>query len=256
MAATATCPCQSDQALLAFRRGRHGAAAPRAGASGKPRAITGRFPHRAYIPNGMNRICAFTAPKGRPREFDLDQALAAALRVFWRNGYEAASMAELTAEMKITKPSLYAAFGNKEALFHKALDLYEREKLAYMTSALDAPSARAVAERLLMGALQMQTSSCDPKGCLGVISSVACGAEAEPIKTEVVKRRASSEAALIRRFDQAKAAGEFPPGLESPALARYLFAIMQGLAIQGGSGATCDELKQLVATSMMVWPTR
>ena len=129
----------------------------------------------------MNSICSLTAPKGRPREFDLDEALAAALLVFWRNGYEAASMAELTAAMGITKPSLYAAFGNKEALFHKALDLYEREKLAYMTSALEAPTARGVAERLLRGSLEMQMSSCDPKGCLRVISAAACGAEAEPI---------------------------------------------------------------------------
>ncbi|TXC70444.1 TetR/AcrR family transcriptional regulator [Sphingomonas ginsenosidivorax] len=201
-------------------------------------------------------ICSLSPIKGRPREFDLDEALAAALRVFWRNGYEAASMTELTAAMGITKPSLYAAFGNKEALFHKALDLYEREKLAYMTSAMEAPTARGVAERLLRGALAMQTSTCDPKGCLGVISAAACGAEAESIKAEVVKRRASSEAMIIRRFEQAVADGEVPEGMTAAALVRYLFAIMQGLALQGGSGATCDELEQLVETSLAVWPTK
>jgi AcrR family transcriptional regulator len=195
-------------------------------------------------------------PKGRPREFDVDEALAAALQVFWRNGYEAASMADLTAAMGITKPSLYAAFGNKEALFHKALDLYEREKLAFMTSALDAPTARGVAERLLRGALEMQSSTCDPKGCLSVISTAACGAEAEPIKAAVMARRASSEAALIARFERAKAAGELPEGMEAPALARYLFAILQGLALQGGTGATCAELSQLVDTSLAIWPTK
>ena len=200
--------------------------------------------------------CVVSGPKGRPREFDVDDALAAALRVFWRNGYEAASMTELTAAMGITKPSLYAAFGNKEALFHKALDLYEREKLAYMMSALDAPTARGVAERLLRGTLEMQMSTCDPKGCLSVISIAACGAEAEGIKAEVVKRRASSEDALIRRFAAAQAAGELPDGLEPSALARYLFAIMQGIALQGGSGATCADLCQLVETSMTVWPTK
>jgi AcrR family transcriptional regulator len=204
----------------------------------------------------MYNPCSLTATKGRPREFDVDVALAAALQVFWRNGYEAASMAELTAAMGITKPSLYAAFGNKEALFHKALDLYEREKLAYMGAALDAPTARGVAERLLTGALQMQMSTCDPKGCLGVISSVACGAEAEPIKTEVVKRRASSEAALVARFEQAKAAGELPEGMEAAALVKFLFTLLQGIALQGGSGATCQELQQLVATTMAIWPTK
>lgn len=208
-----------------------------------------------YIPFGMN-ICSPSPIKGRPREFDLDEALSAALRVFWRNGYEAASMTELTAAMGITKPSLYAAFGNKEALFHKALDLYEREKLAYMTSALEAPTARGVAERLLRGALAIQTSNCDPKGCLGVISVAACGIEAESVKAEVVKRRASSEAAIIRRFERAIAEGDVPKGLTAPALVRFLIALMQGLALQGGSGATCSELEQLVDTSLAVWPTK
>ncbi len=204
----------------------------------------------------MNSACSISPPKGRPREFDIDEALSQALLVFWRNGYEAASMTELTSAMGITKPSLYAAFGNKEQLFHKALDLYEREKLAYMTSALEAPTARGVAERLLRGSLEMQMSTCDPKGCLGVISAATCGAEAEPIKAEVVKRRASSEAALIKRFAAAQAAGEFPKGMTPEALTRFLYAILQGLAIQGGSGATCAELSQLVETSMAVWPTQ
>ena len=204
----------------------------------------------------MNSVCSPSAPKGRPREFDIDEALGQALLVFWRNGYEAASMTELTSAMGITKPSLYAAFGNKEQLFHKALDLYEREKLAYMTSALEAPTARGVAERLLRGSLEMQMSTCDPKGCLGVISAATCGAEAEPIKAVVVKRRASSEAALVKRFAEAQAAGEFPEGMTPEALTRFLFAILQGLALQGGSGATCAELSQLVETSMAVWPTQ
>jgi AcrR family transcriptional regulator len=204
----------------------------------------------------MKSDCVDTLTKGRPREFDVDDALAAALRVFWRNGYESATMADLTAEMGIAKPSLYAAFGNKEALFNKALDLYEREKLAYMTSALSAPTARAVAERLLRGALEVQTSTCNPKGCLGVIAASACGAEAESIKVHVIARRASSEAAVVRRFEVARDAGELPETLQPQALARYLFALMQGLAIQGGSGISCEDLNQLVETSMEVWPTK
>ncbi|MEN2790811.1 TetR/AcrR family transcriptional regulator [Sphingomonas oligophenolica] len=204
----------------------------------------------------MEQDLAPAPPKGRPREFCVDQALAAALRVFWSRGYEGASMAELTAEMGITKPSLYAAFGNKEALFNKALDLYEREKLAYMATALDAPTARGVAERLMHGALEMQMSPGDPKGCLGVISMSACGLEAESIKAHVVARRASSEAALIARFERAKAEGDLPDGLEPEALVRYLFALMQGLSVQAGAGATCSQLQQLVETSLSVWPTR
>src|SRR6202020_977184 len=98
----------------------------------------------SYISGGMN-IEAAPAVRGRPREFCVDEALTAALRVFWRHGFEGASMNDLTEAMGITRPSLYAAFGNKEALFHKALDLYERDKLAYVGEALAATTARGVA---------------------------------------------------------------------------------------------------------------
>src|SRR3954452_13828883 len=115
------------------------------------------------------------ACKGRPRQFDVDEALAAALRVFWTKGYEGASLTDLTEAMGIMKPSLYAAFGNKESLFRKALDLYEREKLEYAARALEQPSARGVAEVLLRGAVNNVTGPEEPHGCLGVITANACG---------------------------------------------------------------------------------
>jgi AcrR family transcriptional regulator len=204
----------------------------------------------------MKNLDIAVATRGRPREFDADEALAAALRVFWSRGYEGASLTELTDAMGITRPSLYACFGNKEALFKKALDLYEKEKLAYMQTALEAPTARGVAERLLRGALAQQSASCDPKGCLGVISSVACSAEAESIKAEVVARRASSMAALVSRFERAQAEGDLPDHVEADALARYLLALLQGLSVQAGAGATCVDLGKLVDTALMVWPGR
>ncbi len=196
------------------------------------------------------------APKGRPREFCTEQALAAALRVFWSKGYEGASLADLTEAMGITKPSLYAAFGNKEALFHKALDLYEQEKLEYTRDALLQPTARAVAEYYMRGALAAQTSTCDPKGCMGVINSVACGAEAESIKADVVARRVSSQALLVERFRQAQRDGDLPAHVDAEGLTSFLYALLQGMAVQAGSGATCDELERLIDTSMAVWPSR
>ena len=195
-------------------------------------------------------------PRGRPREFCQDAALAAALAVFWAKGYEGASMTELTAAMGISKPSLYAAFGNKERLFHRALDLYEAEKLAYTREALRQPTARAVAEHFMRGAIAAQTSSCDPKGCLGVIGTVACGAEAESIKAEVIKRRASSSSALLDRFRQAQRDGDLPDRIEPEALAQYLFTILQGMAVQAGAGATRADLEQVLETSLLIWPGR
>ena len=196
------------------------------------------------------------ATRGRPREFCVDAALSAALRVFWSKGYEGASLTDLTDAMGVTRPSLYAAFGNKEALFRRALDLYEHEKLAYMKAALEAETARGVAERLLWGALAMQTSGSDPKGCLGVISSTACGAGAESIKAEVVARRASSEAALLKRMERAKIEGDLPDGVDPVGLVRYLCAVCQGLTVQASLGAPSADLHQLVETTLTLWPGR
>lgn len=204
----------------------------------------------------MKSSAAPTAVRGRPREFDPDKALSAALQIFWRRGYEGASITELTEAMGITRPSMYACFGNKEELFRKALDLYQREKLCYMQSALEAPTARGVVERLLRGALDMQTSTSEPKGCLGVISTVTCGAEAESIRDEVIARRASSDAALVQRLERARDEGDLPDTLDPAALAGYLSAVIQGMAVQAGAGASRDKLEKLVDTTLACWPGR
>jgi AcrR family transcriptional regulator len=213
------------------------------------------FTYRHYVPVIME-ISLCPAAKGRPREFDTDSALTAALRVFWTKGYEGASLSDLTEAMGITRPSLYAAFGNKEALFRKTLDLYQREKLNYMSKALEAPSARGVAERLLTGALEMQMSSCDPKGCMGVINSVACGTEAESIRAEVLQRGALVKQGLIDRFERAKGEGDLPADTDVIGLTAYLTALLQGIALQAGGGTSCTDLKALIDTSLACWPSK
>lgn len=194
--------------------------------------------------------------KGRPREFCVDAALAAALRVFWSKGYEGASMTDLTEAMGITRPSLYAAFGNKEALFRKTLDLYESEKLAYIGQALAEPTARKVAEYLLRGSMENQTSCSEPHGCLGVISSVACGQEAESVRADVLERGGKVRVALVERFHRAVAEGDLPAGTDVEGLTSFLYALLQGMAVQAGAGATRAELEKLIDTSLAVWPSK
>ncbi|HMC92877.1 MAG TPA: TetR/AcrR family transcriptional regulator [Allosphingosinicella sp.] len=201
----------------------------------------------------MNIPCP--VQKGRPREFCVDQALTAALRVFWSKGYEGASLTDLTEAMGITRPSLYAAFGNKEALFKKAFDLYERDKLAYVREALDAPTAREVAERLLNGSLAMLTGDGSARGCLSVISSMPCGAEAESVRSEVLARRAVINRAIVDRLERAKEEGDLPSAVDPEGLSRMLAAMFQGLSIQHADGATKAQLQQLIDTSLALWPT-
>lgn len=194
------------------------------------------------------------AVRGRPREFDCAEALASALRVFWEKGYEGASLTDLTEAMGITRPSLYAAFGNKEALFKQALDLYESEKLAYVANALAAPTARAVVQRMLEGTVDNITSECP--GCLGVIVSVSCGSTSSPIQEAVRARAASSRKAIIERLQRAIDEGDFSMPVEAEAMTQYLMALMQGLAVQAGAGATREELDQVAGAALAVWPSR
>ena len=205
-----------------------------------------------YIPAVMESV----ALRGRPREFDVEDALAAALRVFWSKGYEGSSLTDLTEAMRITRPSLYAAFGNKEALFRQALDLYEREKLAYVGAALKAATARGVAQHLLEGAIETCACPNEPRGCLGVISATACGSEAQSIREEVLQRGRSVHASLIKRFGRAIEEGDFHGPADAEAITRYLTAVLQGLAVQAGSGATREELERVVETTLAMWPSR
>ena len=207
-----------------------------------------------YVPVDMNHPIA-TPCRGRPREFCVDHALAQALRVFWQKGYEGASLNDLTEAMGITRPSLYAAFGNKESLFRKALDLYECEKLSYIRNALEQPTARKLAETMLRGAVANVTSSDEPHGCLGVITSVACGPESQSVRDEVVKRGEAGKQALLDRFVRAKAEGDLPAHVDPEGLMRVLIAMLQGISIQANQGATREELDRLVESSLALWPS-
>ena len=193
--------------------------------------------------------------RGRPREFCVDHALAQALRVFWQKGYEGTSLTDLTEAMGITRPSLYAAFGNKESLFRKALDLYQCEKLAYINQALEQPTAREVAETMLRGTVNNVTSNDEPHGCLGVITSVACGPESQSVREEVLQRGEVAKKALMDRFERAKVEGDLPPHVDTEGLMRVLIAMLQGISVQANQGATREELDRLVESGLMLWPS-
>ena len=168
-------------------------------------------------------------------------ALAAALRVFWSKGYEGASLSDLTEAMGITRPSLYAAFGNKEALFRQALD---------------APTAKGVAQRLLQGAIETCATDSEPRGCLRVIASTACGTEAECIREEVVERGQKVRALLIARMARALEEGDFNSPIDPEAMTNYLISVLQGMALQAGAGMSRDDLQRVVDTTLAIWPGR
>jgi AcrR family transcriptional regulator len=191
---------------------------------------------------------------GRPREFDVEKALELALQVFWRKGYEGASMADLTETMGITKPSLYAAFGNKEELFRKALDRYVDGPGGYVQVALAKPTARAVVEHLLYESANAVTDPNHPPGCLAVQGALSCGDAAESIKQELMARRANGEQDLRRRFERAIAEGDLPSGSDAADLAAYVSAILQGIAVQAAGGTSRVQLHKIAEMTLRTWP--
>jgi len=193
--------------------------------------------------------------KGRPREFDVDEALDRALEVFWRKGYEGASISDLTDAMGINRPSLYAAFGNKEDLFRKALDRYATGPAAYVYEALGEPTARAVVAHLFGGAADALTNPCYPHGCLGVQGALSCSDASQVIKEELCARRAQWELALQQRFERAKQEGDLSQHTNSSDLARYVATILQGMAVQAAGGATRQQLRKVADIALVTWPS-
>lgn len=193
--------------------------------------------------------------KGRPREFCADEALDKALHVFWRQGYEGASLTDLTEAMGISRPSLYAAFGNKEDLFRRALDRYaESGPGAVQREALAEPTAKAVVERMLRGAATCLTDPDNPRGCLAVQGALSCGDAAESIKNELCGRRAAGEAALRQRFERAKTEGDLKSDADPEALARFVVTVQQGMSVQAAGGASRNDLMAVAEMALRAWP--
>ncbi|MGA8222310.1 MAG: TetR/AcrR family transcriptional regulator [Candidatus Acidiferrales bacterium] len=191
---------------------------------------------------------------GRPRAFDTDAALERALQVFWRKGYEGTGLSDLTAAMRISRPSLYSAFGSKEALFRKALDRYESNQASFVRAALKQPAARAMAEELLQRSARVLTHPRHPHGCLMVQGALSCGEQSASIKQELIARRGASEAAIRKRLKRAKSEGDLPRHANPADLARFLVTVLHGMSVEATGGATLSQLQRVARTAMRAWP--
>jgi len=208
-----------------------------------------------YLPIGMKSETIAAQP-GRPRAFDPDTALERAMHVFWAKGYEGASLSDLTRAMRINRPSLYAAFGNKEELFRKVLDRYVNGPLAYFGKALAVPKARDVIEQIFLGATRMAGDPRFPSGCLMVQGALAVGNAAGSVRKEAAGRRGAAEVALRRRLQRAKREGDLPKNADPTELARYVMTVLQGMAVQGADGASPDQLRRVAQMALRAWPKR
>src|ERR1700719_763831 len=208
-----------------------------------------------YLPVSMKRNNS-GVNLGRPRAFDVDLALDRALDLFWRKGYEGTSLSDLTRAMRINRPSLYAAFGNKEQLFRKVLDRYMNGPLAYFQKALGAAKARDVVEQIFLGAANMPSDPRTPAGCLVVQGALACGDAAGSVRKEIGALRAAAKAALRRRLQRAKREGDLPSNADPAELSHYVMTVLHGMAVQCADGASRDQLPRVAQVALRAWPTR
>lgn len=191
---------------------------------------------------------------GRPRSFDVDHALDRAMRVFWERGYEGASLSDLTDAMGITRTSMYAAFGNKEELFRRALQRYTDGPASYALRALQQPTAQQVAAAFLAGSIAATTDPGCPVGCLGVQGSLAAGATAGEIRDILIAWRQEGTAHLRDRFRRAVDDGDLPASVDPGLLARYLMTVANGIAVQAATGVSPEDLQLVADVALRDWP--
>jgi len=200
--------------------------------------------------------CA-AAPKarGRPLSFDREVALEKAMHVFWERGYEAASIADLTAAMGITPPSLYTAFGDKERLFLATVECYVQGSGSFWARALlEEPTARGAIERLLHEAAAELTQECHPLGCLMVMATTNCSVAAEHVQSALARQRAEGVANMQARIQRGIDEGELPADADAAALANFFSTVYQGMSMQAKDGASRESLLASVEMAMRSWP--
>ena len=191
---------------------------------------------------------------GRPREFDREAALQAAMIVFWRKGFASTSMNDLCEAMGIRSPSLYAAFGSKEALYLEAIDHYVRTIGPTVWDKLAAATARAGVEKLLLTATETLPESGEiPGGCMAVLGAIGDEWPAA-IADSVRQVRSEMLGNLQSRLQMAVTEGELPVTTDIERLSRFYLSVFQGMALQARDGASAAELKGIAASAMVAWP--
>jgi AcrR family transcriptional regulator len=196
-----------------------------------------------------------TPNRGRPREFDADMALERAMDVFWRKGYEGASLPELTRAMGINRPSMYAAFGNKEQLFSKVLERYASGAATFIDCAVQKPTAKEMIERVLRGAADFLSASGHPRGCMLVQAPPPCGDESDSVRREVIERRSEGETMIRQRLKRADDEGELARGADPADIARFIAAVVHGMAVQAAGGAKRPQLQAIAEMAIAACAT-
>lgn len=191
--------------------------------------------------------------RGRPRSFDREQALDAAMRVFWAKGYATASISDLTAAMGIASPSLYAAYGSKEGLFREAIDRYVAVNSPSFWGVMEARTARESVEGLLRNAVDAFCNATSPAGCMVLQTAAETGELSPELRQDLCDLRASNSETLARRLRRGIEEGDVAAGTDVRAVADFYATVHKGLSLSAKGGASREELESVVASAMVAW---
>ncbi|GAA1244555.1 TetR/AcrR family transcriptional regulator [Prauserella halophila] len=197
------------------------------------------------------------SPRGRPRAFDREAALDAAMRMFWEYGYEATSVSGLTAAMGIGSPSLYAAFGDKEALFREAVEHYVRHYGWQAVDELDRePVVRRAVQAMLLANAGLYTDPALPRGCMVVDAATNCAPGNDAVREFLAGQRRVTRERIAARLQRAVAEGELPADADLDALVGFCETVRNGLSNLARDGRSAGELRSIVDLAMNAWPDR
>jgi AcrR family transcriptional regulator len=206
-----------------------------------------------YIACEMSRKAVSNSKMGRPTGFSTEKALEAAMRVFWHKGFEGASLTDLTRAMGINRSSMYAAFGDKEALYQKALKRYTDGPMGWVESALQKPTARESIRALLEGSVTFLSDPTHPRCCFSV-QGLATGDEGDNVRLSMIDWRKGFEKAVLQRLQRARNEGDLPASVNTADLAKYICTVWTGLAVQAASGASRWELTRIIQLALKTIP--
>lgn len=192
--------------------------------------------------------------KGRPLSFDRDAALHQAMLLFWRHGYEATSLNDLTSALGVKPSSIYTAFGDKKHFFLEAVGRYMSGPVTSESIISQASNGRDAARDLLLAAAQGFTGADTPAGCLLASSAISCSSAASDVKEELAAIRRGIEASLRQKIVASIDAGQMPASANAEALACLTMAVIQGMSTLARDGATRDKLLQMASVAMQAWP--
>jgi AcrR family transcriptional regulator len=199
------------------------------------------------------------APKrgrGRPRGFDRETALHAVMLLFWRQGFDGTSYIDLTEATGMSKPTLYATFGDKIELFRQAMVAYAEQTTSVYVEALNKPTAREAVEACLRLARGLDADSDEPKVCFLIQGALTGSADTQELRSELSALQREATRMLQKRLEQGKRKGELPSGANTAVMAEYFSSVITGLSVQAANGASTKDLNQVIGMAMASWPSQ